>query len=261
MKDLVLQKQIDQLPVEIYRSMDALGKAAAGRAAGILKAQLENGGLANITVATGNSQLAFYEHLVRMQDIDWGHVRIFHMDEYVGIAPTHPASFRRYLREKLIDLVNPAAFFDIAGDALDLQAECDRYAALLAKYPAHLCCLGFGENGHLAFNDPSVADFHDKARVKIVRLEERSRLQQVGEGHFPTLEQVPTHAVTLTIPALLSAQQVLAIVPEGRKAKAVARALTGPISTACPASILRTMPQARLYLDVDSASLLVEGGL
>ena len=261
MSDLVSQKQFDRLPVEIYESMDALGKAAAERAAGILKSVLVNSDFANMIVATGNSQLSFYDHLVRKEGIDWSRVRIFHMDEYVGMALTHPASFRRYLHEKLVDWVTPAAFFGIQGDASDLALECDRYSDLLTQYPAHLCCLGIGENGHLAFNDPPVANFQDQVKVKIVRLDQRSRMQQVGEGHFPDLAQVPAHAVTLTIPALLSARQVLAIVPELRKAEAVTRALTGPVTTACPASILRTVPNARLYLDVDSASQLRQGGL
>ncbi len=250
-------KNYGNLPVEIYEDNDSLGEAAAERAASILKAILAHEPYAHMIVATGNSQLTFYRHLVKMDDVDWQRVRIFHMDEYVGMHPDHPASFRRYLREKLVDLVHPAAFFGVEGDAPDPLAECMRYTALLQEYPAALCCLGIGENGHLAFNDPPFADFHDPWWVKIVRLDERSCAQQVGEGHFARIEDVPTQAITLTIPALLAAQQVLAIVPEQRKAEAVRAALSGPIQAGCPASILRTVTNARLYLDRQSASLIL----
>jgi glucosamine-6-phosphate deaminase len=250
------RKQYDRLQVEIYANAGDLGENAADQAAAILKASLEREAFANLIVATGNSQLTFYSHLVKLPGIDWGRVRVFHMDEYVGMAPTHPASFRRFLHEKLVDLVRPAAFYGVMGDAADPLAECARYTALLKQHPAHLCCLGIGENGHLAFNDPPFADFQDPDRVKVVRLDERSRLQQVGEGHFPALDQVPTHAITLTIPALLSAQHMLAIVPELRKADAVSAAMTGPVTPTCPASILRKASHARLYLDAESASQL-----
>ncbi len=255
-KPTVMQ-HFDQLPVEIYVDNESLGEAAAKRAAYLINSALAEEDFANIVVATGNSQLSFYRHLVKMDVINWKRVRVFHMDEYVGLQPDHPASFRRYLREKLVDRVHPAAFYGVEGDAPDPRAECMRYTALLQKYPAALCCLGFGENGHLAFNDPPFADFHDLWWVKIVQLEERSRLQQVGEGHFARIDDVPAEAITLTIPALLAARQVLAIVPEQRKAEAVRAALTGPITTGCPASILRTVPNARLYLDRQSASLIM----
>jgi glucosamine-6-phosphate deaminase len=176
------------------------------------------------------------------------------MDEYVGIGANHPASFRRYLRARLVERVPFAAFHFLEGDAIDVDAECERYSALLRDHPLDLCCLGIGENGHLAFNDPPVADFEDALDVKVVELDEACRRQQVGEGHFPDIPAVPTHAITVTIPALLRASSVLAIVPEARKAEPVRRALEGPISTACPATILRRQAHATLYLDVDSAS-------
>jgi glucosamine-6-phosphate deaminase len=168
----------------------------------------------------------------------------------------HPASFRRYLHEKVIDTLRPQAFFEVRGDTCNSQDECDRYADLLARFPADICCLGIGENGHLAFNDPPYADFNDPAMVKIVKLAEKSRHQQVGEGHFASLDEVPTEAITLTIPALLAPSCVIGIVPEARKAEAVKAALLGPITEDCPASILRQTPQARLFLDQDSAELL-----
>jgi glucosamine-6-phosphate deaminase len=253
----VLQATLfDQLEVEVYPDNAALGRAAAEQAAALLREVVAERGQANLIVATGNSQLTFYAALCQLPGIDWARIRLFHMDEYVGMRADHPASFRHYLHEKIVDIVRPAAFLGVAGDAPDPQEECRRYEALLRAHPADLCCLGIGENGHLAFNDPPFADFADPAWVKIVQLEEASRRQQVGEGHFASLAEVPTHAITLTIPALLAARQVLAIVPEMRKAPAVKAALTGPVSPDCPASILRTAAHARLYLDAESFSLV-----
>ena len=246
----------DSLPVEIYQDNEDLGQAAAAQAAHLLRSFLKVEPVVNLIVATGNSQLTFYRNLVNLLGVDWGRVYIFHMDEYVGMRPDHPASFRRFLHEKLVDRVHPAAFFGVEGDAADPLAECTRYAGLLQQHPAHLVCLGIGENGHIAFNDPPYANFEDPAWVKIVQLDLRSRQQQVGEGHFASLDEVPTHAITLTIPALLSARTLLAIVPERRKSEAVQKALIGPLTPACPASILRTVSHARLYLDLESASLI-----
>jgi len=207
-------------------------------------------------LATGNSQLAFLGALVQVPGVDWGRVRAFHMDEYVGISATHPASFRRYMRERVASRVPFEAFHYLGGDAADPEREATRYEALLRTHPLDLCCAGIGENGHLAFNDPPVADFDDPRAVKVVALEPASRLQQVGEGHFAVLDDVPTHAITVTIPTLLAASCLLVIVPEARKARPVHDALYGPITTACPASILRRQPNATLYLDAESSALL-----
>jgi glucosamine-6-phosphate deaminase len=176
------------------------------------------------------------------------------MDEYLGISPNHPAAFRRYLRERIVERVHPGAFHFIDGDAVDSEAECARYAALLRAHPLDLCCLGIGENGHLAFNDPPVADFDDPLDVKVVELDAACRRQQVGEGHFEQVDAVPAQAITVTIPALLRAGRVLAIVPEARKRAPVHAALTGPVSAACPASILRTRGNVTLHLDQGSGS-------
>jgi glucosamine-6-phosphate deaminase len=247
---------VEQLAVEVYPSNAAMGQAAAERAAQFLQETIAARGRANLVLATGNSQLTFLTALGRQPGIDWSRVEIFHMDEYAGMKPDHPASFRRFLREKIVDVVHPAAFHGVGGDAPDLAAECARYTALLNEHPTDLCCLGIGENGHLAFNDPPYADFDDPARVKVVALAEKSRRQQVGEGHFPGLADVPTHALTLTIPALLSARAMLCIVPEARKAAAVRAALTGPLTEDCPASRLRQAGHCRLYLDEDAAAAL-----
>lgn len=249
--------QYDQLTVEIHPTNQALGEAAAQALCAHLRQLLQEKETASIIFATGNSMLYFYEGLRRhVTEVDWQRVRIFHMDEYVGMADDHPASFRRYLNEKIICYLNPLEFFEVLGDAPDAWAECARYAALLRQYPADVCCLGIGENGHIAFNDPPYADFDDPERVKVVRLAEKSRRQQVGEGHFPSLDAVPREAITLTIPALLQPAYIIGIVPEMRKAEAVKAALTGPITEECPASILRKTPQCRLFLDEDAASLL-----
>jgi glucosamine-6-phosphate deaminase len=178
------------------------------------------------------------------------------MDEYLGMSDQHPASFPRYIREKLVDHVDPRAFYPMHGDAPDVEAELARYAALLEAHPPDACVLGIGENGHLAFNDPP-ADFETGEVIHVVELDRRCRMQQVGEGHFATLDEVPQRAVSLTVPALLAPNHVLAVVPEGRKAEAVRAALRGPVTPQCPASILRTQPDVTLYLDAESASLLV----
>jgi glucosamine-6-phosphate deaminase len=203
--------------------------------------------------ASGNSQLAFLDALTARDDIPWDRITAFHMDEYVGVNDSHPASFARYMRERITAVVHPAAFHYVDGSH-DAAAEATRYEQLLQDHPLDLCCLGVGENGHLAFNDPPFADFDDPRDVKLVELDDASRRQQVDEGHFDSLADVPRRAVTVTIPALLRATRVLAIVPDRRKASAVQQALEGPISTACPASILRTAAHTTLYLDEDSAS-------
>jgi glucosamine-6-phosphate deaminase len=173
----------------------------------------------------------------------------------VGIGADHPASFQRWIRERIVAQAAPRAAYYMEGLG-DPVAASAHYAELLAHHPLDLCCLGIGENGHLAFNDPPVADFDDPLDVKVVELDATCRRQQVNEGHFADLASVPTHALTVTIPALLRAAQVLAIVPEGRKAEPVRDALTGPISTACPASALRTITHATVHLEPASARLL-----
>jgi glucosamine-6-phosphate deaminase len=206
--------------------------------------------------ATGNSQLAFVDALTTdTPGVAWSDVVAFHMDEYVGVGPDHPAGFQRWIRERIADRVRLRDVQYIDGLA-EPDAECERYAALLLRFPLDLCCLGIGENGHLAFNDPPFADFDDPLDLKVVELDEASRRQQVSEGHFATVEDVPRQAMTVTIPALLRARHILAIVPEGRKAEPVRAAVEGPISTDCPASVLRTYDNVTLHLDADSASML-----
>jgi len=221
----------------------------------LLKA-LESHGGARVIFAAANSQVQSLDALAALEGIDWGRVTMFHMDEYLGIAAGHPASFRRFLRERVESRMRPAQFHWICGETDLPLDECGRYAALLAAQPVDLCLLGIGENGHIAFNDPPVANFADPHAMKLVKLDEASRRQQVGEGHFPDLTAVPQYAFTLTIPALCAARRMLCIVPERRKAVATRDALRGPIDTACPASILRRQAHCTLYLDAESASLL-----
>ena len=247
---------VDAMAVRVFADAHEAGDAAAAHGAAVMQAAIEARGVANVMFASGNSQREFLAALVDSVGVDWTRVVGFHMDEYLGVPATHPASFRRYMHEQIVDRVRLRAFHEIAGDTLDPVAECDRYAGLLRAGPLDLCCLGIGENGHLAFNDPPVADFDDPLDVKVVELDDACRRQQVGEGHFAALADVPARAITVTIPALLRANQVLAIVPEARKAEPVHRALQGPVSPRCPASILRTNPHVTLYLDTASAGAL-----
>ena len=254
----VRRYKIDKLPVEVHPSREEMGSAAAAMAQEVLRGAIASRGTANLILATGNSQLTFLHALRDMPEIDWKKVRVFHMDEYLGIPADHPASFPLFLHRHILDAVKPHAFYPIPGQPDDVQEACNHYADLLQRYPADLVVLGIGENGHLAFNDPPYAKFDDPEWVKLVALDETSRRQQVGEGHFPTLESVPTHAITLTIPALLAAGRVLAIVPEARKVNAVRACLYEPVSEERPGSILRTVEHATLYLDPESAQGLKE---
>jgi glucosamine-6-phosphate deaminase len=249
-------RTIDGATVQIHTDVAALARAAADEALAVMRQAVAARGVAHVMFATGNSQLAFTQALVHeTEGVPWADTVVFHMDEYVGVGPDHPAGFQRYIRERIVEPARPKAAYYVEGLG-DPAAECRRYADILQQHPLDLCCLGIGENGHLAFNDPPVADFADPLDVKVVELEAACRRQQVNEGHFPGLDDVPTHAITVTIPALLRAGRVLAIVPEARKAEPVAAALTGPITTACPASALRTISQAIVYLEPDSARLL-----
>jgi glucosamine-6-phosphate deaminase len=246
---------VDQLVVRISATRAEMGALAGAQAAQEIRAVLAQRAGARVILASAPSQIELLDALTGA-DLDWSRVTIFHMDEYAGLEATHPASFRRFQREHVLDRVQPAAFHGIAGEAPDPQAECARYAALLTQAPIDVVCLGIGENGHIAFNDPPVADFADPRAVKVVELDTACRRQQVNDGCFSTFGAVPRHAITLTIPALMRGGALLCAVPGPRKAAAVRATLRGPIAPACPASILRTHERATLYLDTDSAALL-----
>ena len=243
----------DGATVRTLETAAALAATAAADAARIVRAAVARQGFARVMFASGDSQLGLLASLTADPDLPWSSVVGFHMDKYVGIGGDHPASFARYMQERIVERTPIRAFHLLDGTAPPL-AECARYAALLAAAPVDLCIMGIGENGHLAFNDPPVADFADPVAVKVVTLDDACKRQQVGEGHFPAVESVPPTAMTVTIPALLAARRVLVVVPDARKAAPVAAALTGPVTPACPASILQRAPHATVYLDPDSAS-------
>lgn len=246
-----------QARVEVFPSPQSMGVAAAQKASSLIIEAIRLNGTARIIAATGNSQIPFIESLVQ-QPVSWDAVELFHMDEYAGMNAEHPASFRRWIRTRLAEKVHPKACYFIAGDTPDLDSEIKRYSELLMAAPIDLAFVGFGENGHIAFNDPPVADFNDPFIVKKVILDETCRRQQAGEGHFPDLASVPREAVTITCPGLFRAKAWVCCVPERRKAQAVKDALERPISEACPASLVRTHPNTYVYLDTESASLLTD---
>lgn len=245
----------DRLQVVAAENRDALGRIAAKVAADSLTTAISTLGSARVILASAPSQDELLKRLLE-SPIDWSRVVIFHMDEYIGLPADHPATFRSYQHRNVLSKIKPGVFHGIQGEAADPAAECARYASLLQEAPIDLVCLGIGENGHLAFNDPPVADFNDPEWVKSVELDLPCRQQQVNDGCFPTIDAVPETALTLTIPALLSARTIVGAVPGSRKARAVHDTLKGPIATSCPASILRKHPNAALYLDRDSAALL-----
>ena len=255
---LLWQHSFGSSIVRAFTSKQALAAFGAKEAATVLSDVLRWTEIARIIIATGNSQLEMIEAFTQDSTINWKAVEVFHMDEYVGISPDHPASFRYWLRTRVEERVSPRRLHYLNGNAFDLDAECLRYSELLNSGPIHLAFVGFGENGHIAFNDPPVADFDDPRMVKRVTLDEPCRLQQLGEGHFPDFDSVPKHALTVTCPGLFRAQNWICCVPDSRKADAVRNALEGPITTACPASLVRTHPNASVLLDADSAALLRE---
>lgn len=241
------------MQVHIFPTRAEMAQAAAERLAHEIRRLLAARRCAAGLFASAPSQTDTLAALVRQTGIDWSRVTVFHLDEYLGFPEDHPQSFRRYLREHLVDLVHPAVFHGLRGEAPDPAVECRRYANLLEEHPPSFALIGIGENGHLAFNDPPVADFNDPVAVKVVELDERCRRQQVHDGLFPSLEQTPPRALTLTLPAILRVPRIFAVVPGLRKRDAVRAAVHGPISTECPASILQTHAGAEIFLDQDSA--------
>lgn len=245
---------VDSLKVEVYEDRGHAGKAAAVAVAKAIAARQAEAGRANVIFAAAPSQNELLAGLVADSSVDWSRVAAFHMDEYLGIAADHPASFRRYLHEHLFGLVDIPEPHLIPGEATDRPSlACVAYEEILLRNPTDVVCAGIGENGHLAFNDPPVADFLDPLTIKVVRLDHACRDQQVHDGCFERIDDVPTHAFTLTVPALLRAPTLAVVVPGPRKADAVLATLRGPISESCPATALRRHPGATLYLDRDSA--------
>lgn len=245
------------MEVKIYREVEQMAEAAASFASGKIMEAIGSNGRANVLFATAGSQLLFLEKLLE-KEIDWGSVSVFHLDEYKGLAPDHPASFRKILTGHLLTKIKAQEVHLICGESADSSGEMIRYADLLASHPIDVACIGIGENGHIAFNDPHVADFSDPEIIKTVTLDEACRRQQVWEGWFPVLGDVPVEAFTLTIPVIMKSKVISCVVPGERKAGAVYNALMGPLEPSCPASILRTHQDVILFLDEDSASKLRE---
>jgi glucosamine-6-phosphate deaminase len=248
--------RVDDLQVHIYNSEAEMAEDVAQITGKYLEDVLTKQETAAVLLATGNSQLKFLDALINLGSVDWSRITLFHLDEYLGITAEHSASFRRYMRERVEKKLNPQQFHYIEGDTLEPVTECDRYTKLLRSQPIDLCCLGVGENGHLAFNDPSVANFRDSYSVKLVKLDNINRQQQVNTGHFSNLDSVPQYAFTVTLPLICSANKIICLAPAKRKAQIVKQMLQEPVTNSCPASILRHQPQATLFLDDDSASLL-----
>lgn len=250
------QFSVDNLQVRIYPDRRQLGQAAAGEAARRIRELLNRQQEVNIIFAAAASQNEFLTALAQEPDIDWRRVNAFHMDEYRGLPPSHPQRFGNFLREKVFSKLPFKHVYYLNESGSDEVEECARYADLLEQYKTDLTCMGIGENTHLAFNDPHVAQFRDPALVKIVDLDEACKQQQVNDGCFPTVAEVPSYAYTLTIPALLRASHIFCMVPGRNKAPAVRHTLTGAVSEQYPSTSLREHPNAVLFLDEDSAGLL-----
>ncbi|NLI72369.1 MAG: glucosamine-6-phosphate deaminase [Bacteroidales bacterium] len=255
-KEKVTVFQKEKLLVKIVPDRKEMGIVAANEAAErIIKMQGEKDEL-NMIFAAAPSQNEFIEHLIANKSIEWNRINAFHMDEYIGLADDAPQRFGNFLKDRIFSRVPFKSVNYINGLAEDIDEECKRYSNLLEKYPADIICLGIGENGHIAFNDPGVADFNDDKLVKVADLDLVCRQQQVNDKCFDELDEVPTQALTLTIPALLRGKYLFCIVPARTKAHAVYNTVNGEISEDCPATILRTKENVILYLDAESSALL-----
>lgn len=238
----------DKLKVEIYRTKEEMGREAAGFVAGKIRIALKERGHANLILGTGASQYPFLDAFLK-KDLDWKNINLFHLDEYIGLTDSHPASFRKFLKDRIADIVKPGKVFYLNGNSSDIRSEIERYSKLLKGHPSDVACIGIGENGHIAFNDPAFADFNDPDYLKVVEMDQACRNQQVGEGWFPSIDDVPAKAITLTIPAIMDSKVISCTVPDERKATAVYNTLSGEITPSCPASVLRNHSEAVLFLD------------
>ncbi|PYT91108.1 MAG: glucosamine-6-phosphate deaminase [Acidobacteria bacterium] len=239
---------------KIYEDKVSLGRAAAEQAASSLREAIKKTGRARIIAATGASQFEFLDALTAKPDIEWAKVEMFHLDEYIGLQVSHPASFRKYLRERLIDKTGITKYHFLEGEG-DVPAMVRKVSAELTAAPVDIAFVGIGENGHLAFNDPP-ADFKTEEPYIIVELDEPCRRQQVGEGWFNSLSDVPKRAISMSVRQILKAKEILVVVPDARKAQAVKSCIEGPISPLAPASILREHANTTVFLDKLSSALL-----
>lgn len=246
----------DKLEIKIFETRNEMGLAAANDIATAIKELLAEKSEINMIFAAAPSQNDMLLHLCEKTDIEWERINAFHMDEYIGLDPDAPQCFSNFLKRGIFDLKPFKSVNLINAGATDAQTEADRYAALLKENPVDIVCMGIGENGHIAFNDPHVADFNDDKVVKIVELDDVCRMQQVNDGCFKKLEDVPKCALTLTIPTLVSCKYNFCVVPASTKANAVKNTVLGKISEKCPATILRNKENAILYCDYDSSAYI-----
>jgi glucosamine-6-phosphate deaminase len=241
------------MEIVILDTKQILGKMAAQKGAELICKAILDRGRANIIVATGASQFEMLNELVK-ENVDWSKVTAFHLDEYIGISEMHPASFRKYLKERFVDIVSPKMFHYVNGE-INPEEECKILGNLIRKHPIDVAFVGIGENSHLAFNDPP-ADFETEEAYLVVTLDEDCRKQQMGEGWFPTISDVPEEAISMSIKQIMKSEAIICCVPDLRKAEAVKKTVEGSISPAIPASIMRNHEAVWLYLDKDSASML-----
>ncbi len=244
------------LKVKIFHTREEMGKEAADNVSDTIRLLLKEKDEINMIFAAAPSQSDFMKELIADERIRWEKINAFHMDEYIGLDKNAPQGFGNFLKERIFGRVPFKSVHYINGQAEEPSKECERYTGLLRQYPVDIVCLGIGENGHIAFNDPPVADFKDSKQVKVVELDMACRQQQVNENLFTKIDSVPTHAITITIPALMNSKYMFCMVPARNKAEAVYHTLNDEISEKCPATILRTKEEAILYLDEESASLL-----
>ena len=247
------------MKIEVFATKEACSVAAADKGAELLRQAITASGRAIFIVATGASQFDFLAALTTKEGIDWRLTTMYHLDEYIGMAADHPASFRRYLKERLVDVVHPGTVHFIQGEADDPAAECRRISNIISQDKIAVAFVGIGENGHLAFNDPP-ADFDTETPYITVELDHACRQQQFGEGWFASLDEVPDKAISMSIQQIMKSEAIICTVPDKRKALAVKQCFEGEISPLHPASILRNHPRAHVYLDNDAASLLTSVG-
>jgi len=247
------------MKIEVFKTKEACGAAAADRGSDILKQAIRVNGRASFIVATGASQFDFIKALTKKEGIDWRLTTMYHLDEYIGMGADHPASFRRYLKERLVDVVHPGMVHLIKGEADDPDAECRRINHIISQDKIDVAFIGIGENGHLAFNDPP-ADFDTEVPYIIVELDDACRQQQFSEGWFASLDEVPNTAISMSIHQIMKSEAIICTVPDKRKARAVKQCFEGEISPLHPASILRKHSRAFVYLDDDAGSLLTSIG-
>jgi len=255
---LVHRFEVDRVTIQVYGNREMMGQAAGKTIARAVRALLIQQDEVVMMFAAAPSQTEMLEALTRQPGIEWKRIIAFHLDEYVGLPRDAPQSFRTYLKETIFDMVRPKMVHYMQSDAEDPVEESLRYEHLLREHPIDVACIGIGENGHIAFNDPHTANFEDPKLVKVVQLAEESRQQQVNDGCFSGLDEVPGEAMTVTIPTILSSKQIFCVVPSPLKAEAVRNGFSGPVSIQHPASILRRHPDTTLFLDLDAACLLLE---